>query len=134
MCYRTIPFSKVDTKWTNTYMTWSYMESSIWDGISDMNEKTPPADMANVVLHSKKSTCFYLLVLYPRRHMPSIQNGKNINIFHWSSNLFACKFDECWHYFSWTKSIHKDCQSSIANPSALHFMVNTRDSIVFWFY
>ena len=23
---------------------------------------------------------FYLLVLYPRRHMPSIQNGKNISI------------------------------------------------------
>ena len=56
------------------------MELSIWDGISDMNEKTPPADMANGVLHNKKSTCFYLLVLYPRRHMPSIQNGKNISI------------------------------------------------------
>ena len=56
------------------------MELSIWDGISDMNEKTPPAEMANGVLHNKKSTCFYLLVLYPRRHMPSIQNGKNISI------------------------------------------------------
>ena len=43
-----------------------------------MNEKTPPADMANVVLHNKKSTCFYLLVLYPRRHISSIQNGMNI--------------------------------------------------------
>ena len=45
-----------------------------------MNEKTPPAYTANGVLHNKKSTCFYLLVLYPRRHMPSIQNGKNISI------------------------------------------------------
>ena len=43
------------------------MELSIWDGISDMNEKTPPAEMANGVLHNNKSTCFYLLVLYPRR-------------------------------------------------------------------
>ena len=56
------------------------MELSIWDGISDMNEKTPPAEVANGVLHNNKSTCFYLLVLYPRRHMPSIQNGKNISI------------------------------------------------------
>ena len=53
---------------------------AIWDGISDMNEKTPPANTANGVLHNNKSTCFYLLVLYPRRHMPSIQNGKNISI------------------------------------------------------
>ena len=45
-----------------------------------MNEETPPAEVANGVLHNKKSTCFYLLVLYQRRHMPSIQNGKNIGI------------------------------------------------------
>ena len=45
-----------------------------------MNEKTPPAEVANGVLHNNKSTCFYLLVLYPRRHMASIQNGKNISI------------------------------------------------------
>ena len=56
------------------------MELSIWDGISDINEKAPPAEVANGVLRNNKSTCFYLLVLYPRRHMPSIQNGKNISI------------------------------------------------------
>ena len=50
-----------------------------------MNEKTPPAYTANGVLHNKKSTCFYLLVLYPRRHMPSIQNGKNIS-FHFTED------------------------------------------------
>ena len=44
-----------------------------------MNEKTPPAEVANGVLHNKKSTCFYLLVLY-QRYVPSIQSGKNINI------------------------------------------------------
>ena len=37
--------------------------------------------MANEVLHNKKSICFYLLVLCPRRHMPSIQNGTNISIY-----------------------------------------------------
>ena len=61
------------------------MELPIWDGISDMNEKTLPADMANEVLHNKKSTCFYLLVIYPKRHMPAIQNGKNIS-FHFTED------------------------------------------------
>ena len=45
-----------------------------------MNEKTPPAEMANGVLHKQKIYLFLLLVLYQRRHMPSIQNGKNISI------------------------------------------------------
>ena len=34
------------------------MELPIWDGISDMNEKTPPADMANGVLHNKNLPVF----------------------------------------------------------------------------
>ena len=56
------------------------MKFSIRDCISGMNGMPQSADTANGVLHNNKSTCFYLLVLYQGRRMPSVQNEKNISI------------------------------------------------------